>query len=95
MCVLPIDSLRQIFDRLIFGPPFVLYTVFFLQLLQTASIVKTIENIKSSYWRVLSLNEQTWIPAQAVNFELVPVQYQVLFVNAVAIGWNVLLSLSS
>lgn len=86
---------KLIFDRLLFGPPFVMYTIFFLQILQTNSIMKTIENVKLSYFSILMMNEKVWTIAQAVNFELIPVEYQVLFVNAVSIGWNTYLSLSN
>ena len=86
---------KLVLDRLLFGPPFVLFTISFLQFLQNYSIPKTLEYIKASYWPVLLMNEQLWTVAQAVNFELIPVEYQVLFVNAVAIGWNTYLSMAS
>lgn len=35
-----------------------------------------------------------WIPAQVVNFRLVPVKFQVLYSNMVALVWNVYLSYS-
>jgi len=85
---------KLLVDRCIFGPPFVLYTLFFLQFLQTGSVDRTLEYVRRSYTTVLLLNEKIWTIAQAINFELVPVEYQVLFVNAVSIGWNTALSLS-
>lgn len=85
---------KLIFDRILFGPPFVLLTVFFLQILQTGSVQKTIEIVKRTYTSVLIMNEKVWTVAQAANFELIPVEYQVLFVNAVAIGWNTYLSIA-
>lgn len=86
---------KLLFDRLLFGPPFVLYTICFLQLLQTNSVQKTIEYVKMSYYSILMMNEKIWTIAQAVNFELIPVEYQVLFVNAVSIGWNTYLSITN
>jgi protein Mpv17 len=86
---------KLFFDRVIFGPPMVLLTVTFLQFFQTFSISKTWKQIQTTFWPVLVMNESVWTIAQAVNFELVPVPLQVLFVNAVAIGYNTLLSLSS
>jgi hypothetical protein len=70
---------KLLLDRCVFGPPFVLYTLFFLQFLQTGSVDKTLSYIRRSYTTVLILNEKIWTIAQAINFELVPVQYQVLF----------------
>lgn len=85
---------KLIFDRLLFGPPFVLFTVTFLQFLQTLDHKKTVDAIKKTYVAVLLMNQKVWVPAQAVNFGCLPVEYQVLFVNAVAIGWNTYLSLA-
>ena len=44
--------------------------------------------------QVLVVNWSLWIPAQAINFWLVQVKFQVLFSNIVALLWNVYLSYS-
>jgi hypothetical protein len=36
---------------------------------------------------------KVWTVAQAVNFQLVPLDYRVLFGNVVALWWNIYLSL--
>ena len=82
-------------DRLLFGPPFVFLTVVFLQFLQTLSTHRTIEYIRRSYFPVLVMNQKVWTIAQAINFAVIPIDLQVLFVNAVAIGWNTYLSLAN
>lgn len=87
--------LKVLVDRLLFGPPFVLLTVFFLQYLQTLSVSKTTTYIRRCYVAVLLMNQKVWTIAQAVNFSVIPVELQVLFVNAVSIGWNTYLSLAS
>lgn len=38
---------------------------------------------------------QVWTVAQAVNFQVVPLEYRVLFGNMVALWWNIYLSLAS
>lgn len=86
---------KLLIDRILFAPPMVLLTVIFLQYLQHFNVEKTIKYVKESYGTVFWMNVKVWTIAQAVNFELVPVEYQVLFVNAVAIGWNTMLSLAS
>ena len=86
---------KLLFDRLVFGPPFVLLTVIFIQFLQTLSIDKTIQYIKTNYLSVLRINESVWTIAQALNFEVIPIDFQVLFVNAISIGWNTYLSIAS
>ena len=40
-------------------------------------------------------NWTLWIPAQLVNFGMVPLKFQVLFGNVVALGWSVYLSFVS
>ena len=40
-------------------------------------------------------NWQLWGPAQAINFKFVPVQFQVMFANFVAVAWNTYLSWKS
>jgi hypothetical protein len=41
---------------------------------------------------ILVANWILWIPAQIINFRTVPVKYQVLYSNVVALFWNVYLS---
>lgn len=38
---------------------------------------------------------QVWTVAQVVNFQVVPLEYRVLFGNMVALWWNIYLSLAS
>ncbi|CAJ1934679.1 unnamed protein product [Cylindrotheca closterium] len=44
---------------------------------------------------VLVANWSLWIPAMSINFAYVPVQFQVLFGNVVALLWNTYLSYKS
>jgi len=81
-------------DRCLWGPPFVAFTLSFLQLLQTLSPAATAAAIKKSYVAVLIMNQKVWVPGQFINFTVIPVEYQVLFVNAVNVGWNTYLSMS-
>lgn len=41
---------------------------------------------------VMAANWALWIPAQSFNFAMVPLRYQVLYSNVVALLWNVYLS---
>lgn len=36
-----------------------------------------------------------WVPAMTINFGIVPMKYQVLYSNVVALLWNVYLSYKS
>ena len=85
---------KLLIDRGIWGPPFVLLTVSFIQYLQSFSSKKTIEAVKKSFVAVLLMNQKVWVPAQFLNFHLIHPEYQVLFVNAVNVGWNTYLSMA-
>lgn len=49
--------------------------------------------MRETYWPVLRMNWRVWPMVQMLNFAIVPVQYRLLFVNVVALGWNAYLSL--
>jgi len=84
---------KLLIDRILWAPPFVLLTVTFLQFMQCMSPSKTAEAVKKSFMAVFLMNQRVWIPGQAINFACVPVELQVLYVNAVNVGWNTLLSM--
>ena len=48
--------------------------------------------ISSKLWPVMQTNWMMWIPAQVINFALVPLQYRVLVANVVALAFNTYLS---
>lgn len=48
--------------------------------------------LEESWWDTVQANWKLWIPAMAVTFSVIPFQYQVLWVNGVATGWNTYLS---
>ena len=76
------------------------FTPFFLQLwlsaLWTLEGETPIETIPSRMMEatptILVANWILWIPAQIFNFRMVPVKYQVLYSNVVALFWNIYLS---
>jgi len=82
-------------DRLVFTPPFLLFTLAYMQFLQTFNVAKTSAAIKNIYAGAIYLNWKVWTVAQAVNFKYVPLEYRVLFGNLVALWWNVMLSLKN
>ena len=50
------------------------------------------ERLEKDFWPTLKANWLLWPGAQLVNFGMVPVPYQVLFSNFVALFWNAYLS---
>lgn len=81
---------RVVLDQLGFAPvlvPTSLATVFLLE-----GRDDVFGRVSRMLWPTLLSSWTVWIPAQAFNFALIPVQHQVLFANGVALGWNVYLS---
>lgn len=48
--------------------------------------------LENNYTTALMANYKLWPVAQALNFTIIPLNYRVIFVNFVAIGWNAYLS---
>nr|CAB3263941.1 PXMP2/4 family protein 2-like [Phallusia mammillata] len=61
-------------------------------LLSNQGITGAISTFKSSFFDILKANWVVWIPAQTINFSFVPFEYRMLFVQVVAIFWNMFLS---
>ena len=72
---------KLLIDRCIWAPPFVLFTITFLQYLQTFCSKTTWEAIKRNYVAVFLMNQKVWVPGQALNFYVVPVDFQVIIHN--------------
>jgi hypothetical protein len=88
--------IKLVVDRALFGPPFVLLTVSFIQLLQSNfSLSKTGQALKRTFVAVLIANQKFWVVAQILTFGVVPADLQLLYVNFASIAWNTLLSLAS
>jgi hypothetical protein len=84
---------KILLDRLVMTPPFLLFTLFYMQGMLTMQPKQTVEGVKRAYPTALALNWKVWTVAQFVNFQYVPLDYRVLFGNAVAFWWNCYLSL--
>ena len=78
----------------IWAPPFV--CVFMASILTLEGKPELIPSeISSKLWPVMQTNWMMWIPAQLINFALVPLQYRVLVANMVALAINTYLSWAS
>lgn len=87
--------LKVLINQLVMTPPFLLFTISFLQFFMTFNRQKTIQILKNSFVSALLVNWKVWTVAQFVNFGVIPMDYQVLFGNLVALWWNIYLSLIS
>ena len=81
---------RLLLDQFVFAPLFVPSFMAGLWILEGRdNIWDPLLDVVPS---VMEANWALWIPAQLVNFSIVPLNYQVLFGNVVALVWNVYLS---
>ncbi|KAG1674855.1 hypothetical protein FOA52_015243 [Chlamydomonas sp. UWO 241] len=54
-----------------------------------------VPKLKADLWEAVKANWLLWVPAQAINFSVVPLPLRAPFVSVVALAWNVYLSWSS
>ena len=54
-----------------------------------------VAKIQQDWLPALLANWKVWVPAQLINFGLMPLHYQVLFANVVGVGWNVYMSMAT
>lgn len=79
-------------NQLVMTPAMLLVTLAFLQLSQTTHFGSIVRNVKNAFVGALYTNWRVWTVAQAINFQVVPLDYRVLFGNVVALWWNIVLS---
>jgi len=82
-------------DQLAFAPIFLSTFIASLGLLEGAPAAECVSRVKSGIRPTLLANWCLWVPANFLNFRLVPPPLQVGFANVVALGWNTYLSLKS
>ena len=83
---------RLCVDQFLFAPIFVNSFMSVLWLLEGKSMNEILKTLKEVATDMIVANWSLWIPAMAINFSVVPLRYQVLFSNIVALIWNVYLS---
>jgi protein Mpv17 len=91
----PIGQLvtRVAMDQFIFAPSFLFLFFSYNGLMEGQSIDKIKEKFRKGYWPALVGNWTVWPLVQLVNFRFVPLHYQTVVVNSVALGWNSYLSM--
>ncbi|XP_039213286.1 peroxisomal membrane protein 2 isoform X1 [Crotalus tigris] len=78
---------RLLVDRLIVSPAFLALFFLVMNFLEGKDISAFSKKMKTSYWASLKMNWKVWTPVQVINFTYVPLQFQVLFGNLVAMLW--------
>lgn len=79
-------------DQFVFAPAFLGVFLTTLGIVQGKGPEVTVAEVKKNYLDVVISNYKLWPWVQLGNFYLVPLRYQVLVVQIVALLWNTYLS---
>jgi hypothetical protein len=86
---------RLVLDQFGFAPLFCPSFMALLWLLEGQDMTMIAPKLKEVAPDIIVANWFLWIPAMTINFSMIPLKFQVLFGNVVALVWNVYLSYMS
>ncbi|XP_034183703.1 mitochondrial inner membrane protein MPV17 [Osmia lignaria lignaria] len=75
-------------DQLIFAPIFIGVLLTIIGILQQNDLESLKMKLRDQYPDILKNNYKLWPTVQLINFYFIPLQYQVLIVQSVALLWN-------
>lgn len=83
---------KMVLDQSIMAPTLSLLIMVAVDLIDRKSWSHIHERLRTQYIDVMKANYLLWPAVQVINFSMVPLAYQVLFVQLVAACWNCFLS---
>lgn len=83
---------RVLLDQLLFSPVFLAVFFAYNHIGERGRLAGLSNHFKGAYTETLKANYKLWPLVQCINFYLIPLNYQLLFLNFVAIGWTAFLS---
>lgn len=78
-------------DQFVFAPAFIC-VIFGVQFTLEGRVAELKPHLEATWWEATKTNWQLWLPAQFITFRFIPGKFQVLFVNGVAVVWNMYIS---
>lgn len=79
-------------DQVVFAPFFLACLLSLIGFSQHQDINKVKEKMRNDYTDILVANYSVWPWVQIINFSIVPLNYQVLLTQTVAVFWNIYFS---
>lgn len=95
--ILPVTTKMSIVRKVAFdqtaGASFFLTTFFIgMSFFEGKGLDNGVDNWKKNFWYSLKYNWLLWPAANAINFSVIPIKFQVLYFNFISVFWNMFLS---
>lgn len=79
-------------DQAVFAPIFLACLLSLIGFSQHQDIDKVKDKLRNDYTDILMANYSVWPWVQIINFSIIPLNYQVLLTQTVAVFWNIYFS---
>lgn len=83
---------KMFVDQVVFAPFFLGCLLAIIGYSQCQDVEKVKEKLRNDYKDILLANYSVWPWVQIINFSIIPLNYQVLLTQTVAVFWNIYFS---
>lgn len=86
-------TMQKVFiDQIVFAPIFLACLISVIGYSQHQDVDKVKEKLRDDFKDILVANYSVWPWVQIINFSIIPLNYQVLLTQTVAVFWNIYIS---
>lgn len=90
-----VNPIHFLVDQLFFAPLFIGTLIGSIGLLQGGKPKDVIKKLEREFPEIMVANFKLWPAVQLLNFYFVPLNYQVVLVQIIAVFWNTYISLKT